>query len=287
MSLQTHDFTRPLRLPPDLKARLVSWLNRANAIFAESMGTLGLTLQPQTLDQNTAWPAETLDSWTGKPLGFRLFLADRPTILAMPNRLAQCLAAGLLGDSLPTAPTEMSERELSPVEINLCELTVKVFISSLIEAWIGESSPTVELRDREPNLRRSKTFRPNEPLVVCRFSVNVLGSEHLWSWIVRMETMLELFGVTPLGQVSTPSAPQRLQMESLVRDMTLPLCVKLGRVQLTPPQLAELQVGDVIVLHQRTTEPLKAFVAGRPAFMGWPGQIAGKQAFQIETELSK
>ncbi len=284
MTLQTHDFTRPLRLPPDLKARLVYWLNRANAIFAESMGTLGLTLQAQALDQHTAWPAETLDSWTGKPLGYRMFLAGDPTILALPNRLAQSLAAGLLGDSLPS---EMSERALSPVESNLCELTVKTFISSLIEAWSGESSPTIELRDREPNLRRSKTFRPNEPLVVCRSSVNVLGSEQLWSWLVRVETMLELFGTVPSGPVVTPSAPQRHQMESLVRGMKLPLTVKLGRVQLTAPQLADLQVGDVIVLHQRTTEPLKAFVSGRPAFLGWPGQIAGKQAFRIESELAK
>lgn len=284
MSLQTHDFTRPLRLPPDPKSRLVCWLNRANAIFTESMGTLGPTLQAQALDQNTAWPAETLDSWTGKPLGFRMFLAGHPTILALPNRLAQILAAGLLGDSLPT---EMSERELSPVEFNLCELTVNLFISSLTEAWIGESSPTIELRDREPNLRRSKTFRPNEPLVVCRSSVNVLGSEHLWSWLVGMETMLELFGAVPSGPVSTPSAPQRQQMESLVRGMKLPLTVKLGQAQLTAPQLAELQIGDVVVLHQRTTEPLKAFVSGRPAFLGWPGQIAGKQAFQIESDLAK
>lgn len=284
MTLQAHDFTRPLRLQADLKSRLVSWLNRANAIFAESMGTLGLTLQAQALDQNTAWPAETLDSWTGKPLGFRMFLAGCPTILALPNRLAQSLAAGLLGDSLAT---ELSERELSPVEINLCELTVKTFIGSLTEAWIGESSPTVELRDREPNLRRSKTFRPKEALVVCRFSMNVLGCEHLWSWLVRMETILELFGAVPSGPVSTPSALQRQQMESLVRGMKLPLTVKLGQVQLTAPQLAELQIGDVVVLHQRITEPLKAFVSGWPAFLGWPGQIAGKQAFQIESELAK
>jgi flagellar motor switch protein FliM len=76
-------------------------------------------------------------------------------------------------------------------------------------------------------------------------------------------------------------------MESLVRGMKLPLTVHLGQVQLTAPQLAELRIGDVVVLHQRTTEPLRAFVSGRPAFLGWPGQMAGKQAFQIEADLAK
>lgn len=284
MSLQTHDFTRPLRLPPDLKARLVPWLGRANAIFSESMSALGLVLQSQSLDQHTAWPLETLSEWTGKPLGFRLDLAGSPTILALPNRLVQSLVAGWLGD---TQPAESSERELSAVEINLCELMVKTFRDSLIDAWISERPLTVELRDRETNLRRSKLFRPQDPLAVCRSTLSVQGSEHHWSWLIRMETVLELFGAAPSEPVSVPNAPQRRQVESLVRGMKLPLTVNLGQVQLTPSQLAELHIGDVVVLHQRTSEPLRAFISGRPAFLGWPGQIAGKQAFQIEADLAK
>lgn len=248
------------------------------------MGSLGLTMQSQSLDQNTAWPMETLDSWTGRPLGFRVSLAGSPTILALPNRLAQSLVIAMLGDSVPS---ETAERELSAVEISLCELTVKTFIRSLIEAWIDESSVSIELQEREPNLRRSKIFRPSDPLVVCRSSVTLQGTDHLWSWLVRMETMQELFGTQTAGPAVTHSEPQRQQMESLVRGMKLPLTVKLGQAQLTTPQLAKLKIGDVVVLHQRTTDPLKAFVSGRPAFMGWPGQIAGKQAFQIETDLSK
>lgn len=284
MTPQIHDFTRPLRLPQELKSRSVPWLNRANAIFSEAMGSLGLTLQSQALDQNTAWPLETLDSWTGRPLGFRVALAGSSTILALPNRLAQSLVIAMLGDSVPA---ELAERELSAVEISLCELAVKTFIRSLIEAWIDEAPVSVELQDREPNLRRSKIFRPSDPLVVCRSSITLQGTDHLWSWLVRMETMQGLFGTQSNSPTVTHSEPQRQQMESLVRGMKLPLSVKLGQAQLTTPQLAKLKVGDVVVLHQRTSEPLKAFVSGRPAFIGWPGQIAGKQAFQIETDLSK
>lgn len=284
MTVQTHDFTRPPRLPPDLKGRLVRWLARASAVFSESMPALGVTLQSQSLDQNTAWPLEALEEWTGKPLGFRLGLAGSPTILALPNRLVQSLVAGMLGDA---PPADMAERELSPVEIRLCELVVKTFCDSLSDAWISEPSLTIELSGREPNLRRSKLFRPNDPLAVCRFAVRVQECEHHCSWLVRMETMLELFGTGTPSTSACADALQRQQVESLVRGMKLPLTVKLGHVQLTPSQLAELQVGDVVVLHQRTSQPLKAFISGRPAFLGWPGQLAGKQAFQIEADLAQ
>ncbi|MCX7418288.1 MAG: FliM/FliN family flagellar motor switch protein [Planctomycetia bacterium] len=285
MTLQTHDFTRPLRLPLELKARSVPWLNRANAIFTESMGSLGLTLQAQSLDQNTSWSLETLDGWTGKPLGFRVSLAGSPTILALPNRLVQSLVIAMLGDSIPT---EMTERDLSAVEISLSELTLKTYLSSLIEAWTDESPLTLQLCEREPNLRRSKIFRPREPLVVCRSAITIQGSEHLWSWLMCMETMQNLFGIASKVPAVTKSViPPRQQMESLVRGMKLPLTVMLGQAQLTTSQLGDLKLGDVLVLHQRTTEPLKAFISGRAAFTGWPGQIAGKQAFQIESDLSK
>lgn len=284
MAIQTHDFTCPPRLPPEVKTRLANWMDRSHAIFVESIATLGPSVSVKSLGIATEWPLPALELWTGKPVGFRLILAGHSTIFALPNQLAQSLAAGLLGDSLPS---DLPERELSPIEITLCELAIKTLICSLVEAWIGESSLTVELRDREPNLRRSKTFRPSEALVVCRSSVSVFGNEHAWAWMVPMETMLELFESEPSGPVSTPNAPQRQQMESVVRGMKLPLTVKLGRAQLTTSQLAELQIGDVVLLNQRTTEPLKAFVSGRPAFLGWPGQLAGNQAFQIEAELAK
>ena len=90
-----------------------------------------------------------------------------------------------------------------------------------------------------------------------------------------------------ISEAASPSEEQRRQMESLVRGMSLPLTVSLGHAQLTTSQFAQLSVGDVVVLNQRTREPLKALLSGKPTFLGWPGQIGNKQAFQIETELTK
>lgn len=284
MSAQPHDFTRAPRLPPDVKSRLGPWLNRANSIFSELLLPLGMSLQALSLDQNTRWPLEALDEWTGKPLGIRAILNGRSTILAVPNRLARSLVAALLGDS---APQDGAERDLSPVETSLCELVLATFVDSLREAWSGERTLTVELSEIEPNLRRSKVFRPSDPLVVCRSTVNVLGKEHLWSWLVGLETLFDLFGAEVASRVNAPSDMQRQQIASLVQRMMLSMTVKLGQASLTAPQLAELQVGDVVMLNQRTSDPLRAFLSGSPAFLGWPGRLGEKQAFQIEADLAQ
>lgn len=284
MSPQTYDFTRPPQLPTENKTRLATWLNRSHAIFAESLGEMGLSLSIQLLDQTTVWPLPTLEALTGKAIGFRMDVGGSPTILVLPNTLAQSLAAGLLGDSLAA---ELSERDLSAVESRLVELAVTTFVGSLKEAWLDESAIALSLRDRESNLRRSKLFRPNDPLVLSRSKLTISGVDHHWSWLFRLESLLQLFGVTEDAKVPAPNVSQRRQMETLVRDMNLSMTVHLGHAQLSPAQLRALQVGDVVVLHQRTTEPLKALISGKPAFLGWPGQIGNQQAFQIETELAK
>ncbi len=284
MSPQTYDFTRPPRLPTEIKTRMASWLHRSHGIFAESLGELGLPLTTKLLDQSTVWPLATLEGLTGKPVGIRIDVDGSPTILVLPNLLAQSMVAGLLGDSVTA---EAVERDLSAVENNLLKLAVETFVSSLREAWLDESVITLAVRDRETNLRRSKVFRPTESLVQCRSTVTVMGTEHIWSWLLRLESLLDIFGTDLESKAPAPNESQRRKMETVVRDMNLSVTVHLGHAQLSPAQLRSLQVGDVVVLHQRTSEPLKALIAGKPAFLGWPGQIGNRQAFQIESELAK
>ncbi len=284
MNPLAHDFTKPPRLPPDVTSRLVPWLNRAHSVFAELLVAVGMRVESRWLDCNTGWPLPTMEEWAGKPLAFRVFLDEKPTVIAMPNQLAQVLAGSLLGEAIGS---DIAERSLSPVEISLCEMVVKTFLTSLGEAWIDESKVELEQRGIEMNLRRSRIFRPTDQLLLCRSAIRVGDSEHLWTWMMQLETLLELFISEAKAVALPPTEVNRREMESLVREMTLPLVVNLGQVRLSTPQLAELQVGDVVMLDQRTGEPMKAFISGEPAFVGWPGQVGNKQAFQVEAELKK
>ena len=122
MSTHAFDYTRLPRLPSDLKGQLEPWLNRANSVFTETFAAMGLSLEADAVEFSTGWPLATLDSWTGKPLAFRISVANSQSLLAIPNRLAQELVAVLLGDSLAK---ELPERDLSEIEVSLCELVVE------------------------------------------------------------------------------------------------------------------------------------------------------------------
>ena len=68
-------------------------------------------------------------------------------------------------------------------------------------------------------------------------------------------------------------------MEELPLDIT----VVLGTVELTLGELARLMVGDVIILDQRVSDPLPAFLAGENKCRGWPGRVGSRQAFEIQS----
>jgi flagellar motor switch/type III secretory pathway protein FliN len=75
----------------------------------------------------------------------------------------------------------------------------------------------------------------------------------------------------------------RPRLETLVRDLPVEVSVTLGNVELPLAELSRLREGDVVILNQRTSEPLTALVAGARRFRVWPGRLGSQQAFRIES----
>ena len=69
----------------------------------------------------------------------------------------------------------------------------------------------------------------------------------------------------------------------LTKNLPMDLTVVLGSAQLMLSQLTKLAPGDVIVLDQRVTHPLGAWLGGKKIMTGWPGRVGTRQAFQIKT----
>lgn len=286
MTMTAHDFTRPLPLAPATRAILAQWLGRVNALLAEGLTRLSVTVELRFEDSATAFPLESLAEWSDKSLAFQLGLegAQTGSVLAIPNPLVQDLVSRVLGDSLEKTP---AERELTAAELSIAEFLCDTIIKSLKESWLGETAVELSLGTQEANLRRSKLFRPTEPIVVCRSIVRTSLGESCWCWLMTNDFMARLIGLPERIQTPAAGISSQQNLERLIRQMSTEVEVRLGGVQLTGPQLARLRVGDVVVLDQRLSDPLRAFVSGEPKFLGWPGRVGNRQAFEIESEVRR
>ncbi len=282
MTIQPHDFSRPPSLHPETRANLVQWLTRSNSQLAEVIAGLGLQVEIHLDDCITAWPLDCLQAWSEKVTAFRVKLANVSSLsaIALPSPLAQVLVGALLGEQPAEWP---EERELTPAEQSIGEFFISTIVNSLVESWAGDAPIGLQPDEAEPNLRRTKIFKFKAPFIVCSSTIKTSIGSGQWSWILPHEFLIELFGPVRTPEPTT-IVSAREQLEALARDMTTQISVRLGTVQLTAPQLAELRVGDLVVLNQKTSEPLRAMVSGRPRYLGWPGRVGSRQAFELASE---
>ncbi len=283
MTITAHDFTRPAGLAPELRTRLARWLGRSNTLLGELFGAMSVSAEFKYEDSSTVSPTESLAKWSDKSLGYgtRLVGHDSVSLIALPNPLLQDLVGGLIGEQLKGLPPE---RDLTPAESSVAEFVVDTILKSLNESWQDDHGIELKPGDPEPNLRRTKLFRPSEPIVVCRSTVRTsLGDSH-WSWMMTNEYLSALFNL-PVRSTKPAGEVSRKKLEQSILEMQTEIEVRLGGVQLTGPQLARLRVGDVVVLDQRVSEPLQASVRGEPKFLGWAGRVGNRQAFEVESVI--
>lgn len=283
MTPQPHDFSLPPSLHPGTRAKLVQWLTRMNRQLAETIAGYSIDVEIRLEDCVTGWPLVSLQEWSEKAIAYHVKMGELQTesIIALPNPLAQVLIGAMLGEQIAEWP---EERSLTPGEESVGEFIISSIISNLVDAWVLDGSVPLQIGEREPNLKRCKVFKFREPFIVCRSTITTSLGSGQWCWMLPHEFLVELFGVAK-PQENLDATATRRQLESLARDMSTQMTVRLGAAQLSPPQLAALRVGDLVVLNQKTTEPLRAVVSGKTKCLGWPGRVGDRQAFEITVEM--
>lgn len=284
MTLPRYDFTQPPPLAPQLRANIAQWLTRSNALLVELLATVTVSLESRFEGTSRILPTQLAADWSDRSFAVQVKVGshEAESLIALPNPLSQELISSVLGDVPSKQPVE---RALTPSELSIAEVVAEMIVRSLNESWQGDLPLDLTLGEIEPNLRRTKRFRPKEPLVACRSTTKTkLGDSH-WCWLVSDDFLAHVFGLPIRSQQSADPLATRRQLEQLVRDMHADVEVRLGSVQLTGPQLAALRVGDVVVLDQRVSEPLRATVHGEPKFLGWAGRVGNRQAFEVAAEI--
>src|SRR5579884_2001370 len=282
MSAETYDFRKPGRLPGDFEHRLGAWLrDSCNLAPATWTRTAGFRAEVSLRGLEIGRPADALARMEETALGYQANLepAAITTLIVLPRSLALLLVTSALGDG-STAPP--ADRELTMVDEALCEYAVQdLLLAPLQEAWAGAEPVRVRLRQREPNLRRTRILPLDENIVVATFLIQGPFGEQQWHWLVPHQGLLELIAQSVQGPAGSQEAAVRPRLESTVREVPVEVSVQLGHARLPLHQLTRLRVGDLIILNQRVTEPLVALVARAQKLRGWPGRAGSRQAFQI------
>jgi len=285
MSASDFDF----RKPPagTLEKRLSGWLGEACSLALSKWARyLAFPAELELLKVEPLTTATALQRLPDGSISFRLAVEGHPDdapLMAMSRQTILTMVGGTFGETYNALPPD---RDLSAVEDSVTNFLIQQLLLDLLNATWPIADPlnlTIAVRGAPKAIC---TLPVNEMIVLATISFSgPFGSQPIFLFMPRTG-ILELL-VRPATEEIQVDPADRQQMEELVREMPVDLSVVLGSAQLTLTQLASLDAGDVVILGQKVTEPLRAKVGGADKFQVWPGVVGRRQAVQIDSTVKR
>jgi flagellar motor switch protein FliM len=205
--------------------------------------------------------------------------AQFPTLWTFSPRVALSLAAELIGNMEPDWP---KPRTLTAVEESLMQLLINELCWALGEAWPGRQSISCLPGAFESRIARSRLFGRPEKMIVTEFQLATRLGDAECHWVIPQGPFEQLAGIEwPPQPAEAEPASASPGIERLAVALPITMSVQLGTASLPMAQLADLNVGDVVVLDQFINDPVLADIHGAPKYRGFPGRIGAQRSFQI------
>ncbi len=284
--VKVYDFKRALRFSKDQ----IRSLTRIHENFARLLTTF-FSAQLRTYVQITVASVDQIP--------FEEFVRSIPNMTLINVFEVPPLDGNILMEINPNIAYSMLDRLMggtgashSNVD-NLTEIETKIMTNlfersfdNLREAWenIVEIDPM--LIELEVNPQFLQMISPNETVVVISFNTIIgetTGMINICLPHVVLEPIVPNLSVRYWMQSNTKEmSPEQVRMlENRVKQAELPVIAELGTTTLSVEDFLMMNIGDVLEIDRKITEPLILKVGDLPKFTVQPGKLNKKMAVQV------
>lgn len=202
-------------------------------------------------------------------------------MLQIPHKTAMLCVDRLLGG--PGTP-DQPERLFTEIETQLMRSLSQRVLHELRYAFDGMVSLTPEVVGVEANPQFAQAAAPSDVYVVASFEMNVGNQEGLATFAMPFT------GLYPaLEAAAAPKRTDRrdvalrsaMALQARLSDVPVDVAVEFSPIALTPQEILNLAVGDVVPLRHRTNAPLHVTSGGMTFAHGVPGSTGKHVACRI------
>lgn len=286
-SFRTYDFRRPTKFSKD-NLRTIHLLHETFARqFANMLtGYLRLTVRAAVESVEQLTFEEFIRSLSSPTYIAICSLGDgeKPVLVEMGLVLAFSLVDRMLGG--PGAGN-YEERELTEIETVMMEEVMAQLLISLSSAWSMVMEVSFNLNRVEFRPQFAQVIFPNEIVLNICMGVSLGTTEGFINLCLPYTTLEDILGELNAERWLSARPPQSQSMgkEMLYRtelsSARVELVAELGSTRLRVSDLRQLQVGQVIRLNRRISDPVSVKLQEKPAFLAIPGTAGGRLAVQI------
>lgn len=283
---RVHDFSRSEALP----RAVVQALERMCSSFARAAAAaLSAYLRTQVEVSSLGLTQETYDRYVQSAPEraavaiFRMGPLPGRGLLQLESDTAAWINDYLLGGK-----GEIDEARGGPSEVEKALLggPVSRLLGELGTAWEEFSGFEPELTEMVGSVRTAEAAKAMEAMVAARFAMEVDAFKGGFGICVpAISLKLGWAGETRAGDEAVDAASRRGRLAAAAMAAEVTCAVRLGRVSMSPEELAELVPGDVLCLDRASGADLEMLVAGKPKFRCRPVRSGDRVAAEIAGEM--
>lgn len=279
--MEAFDFRKPGRLPEFVETAIGDWHARIVRSTNERWAPhFGFEFEIEQAGFDFCLGKELAARYEGAGSGYRVSTGPDEShgMMMVPQSVGLNLVSSLVGAD-PAAETE--ERALSDIEAAVQRKLIEDFVTSM-----HDTQPPLagaDISTGEAGIWKDLIIDvPDEcELVVAKFALKAPFREGLVEWVTTAASMDAI--AMRSSQANASEQGTSADVERLVTELPVDVVVLLGKRTLKMSALADLKPGDVLVLEQPINKPLAATVGGIDKYVGWPGKIGNRHAYQINS----
>jgi flagellar motor switch protein FliM len=275
---EAYDFRRPSQLADDVEQLLTQWRDALVKLAKPRLlENLNCSL-PLEAGELRAMQVDAVAQLHTEPILIMQHRVGDSGVgwLTVPRRIILAMLEQMLGQAVTKLP---EDRELTDIEVTLFDLFCQEMCQAMVLSQPCKPGLACE-RFGSPRFENiAQAFTESEQLIVAEISLLGDYQGQTFRWILSQKAVLRF--VTHVTESGNKRNGPRPELARRVHQIPISVIVRLGKTSVHWKELADLRVGDVIILDQRVTDPLQAEISDQPMFLGWAGRHGNRQAFRI------
>jgi len=185
---------------------------------------------------------------------------------------------------------KLEGRDFTPIESRIIEKICRIILNELQTVWAEIHGVEMVFSHSEIHPQFTQITEPEEMVIATRFSValpNTSGTLFFCIPYATIEPLKEKFkqkmGYKNMEIDKTWQAAILHKIQKVPLDVS---CV-LGTARINAGELLELSTQDVIMLDQKTSDPVVIKIENLPKFKGFPGAYKKNKAVRIFEKIQK
>ena len=184
------------------------------------------------------------------------------------------------------------KREFTDIDKNIIRQVNQGLIGNLKLAWddIMEVQPEIEGIETNPAL--NQTLAPTEPVALITFSVEIGKNSTFINMCIPylcIEKVLDKLVVQYRFQTADEDelVDSREKIKERINVVDIGMTATLGKCDISVDEFLRLNMGDVITLNSKTTDPVKVMLEDKAYYYAKPGIVGKYMGVQIIDIIDK